>query len=61
MFRPANTIGWTAASQARNNLYWKSDVCVQVAPGSDYDAVYDDLAASNQSTLGISETTRLWH
>jgi hypothetical protein len=57
VFRPANTIGWTAASQARNNLYWKSDVCVQVAPGSDYDAVYDDLAAGNQSTLGLSETT----
>jgi hypothetical protein len=57
VFRPANTIGWTAASVARNNLYWNSDVCVQVAPSSDYDAVYDDLAASNQSKLGISETT----
>jgi hypothetical protein len=57
VFRPANTIGWTSASQARNNLYWKSDVCVQVAPSSDYDAVYDDLAADNQSTLGLSETT----
>jgi hypothetical protein len=30
---------------------------VQSAPGSDYDAVYDDLASSNQSKLGISETT----
>jgi hypothetical protein len=57
VFRPANSIGWTTASQARNNLYWNSDVCVQVAPSSDYDACYDDLAASNQSTLGISETT----
>jgi hypothetical protein len=57
VFRPATSGGWTAASQARNNLYWNSDVCVQVAPASDYDAYYNDLAASNQSTLGISETT----
>jgi hypothetical protein len=57
VFRPANTVGWTSGSQARNNLYWNSDVCVQSAPGSDYDAVYDDLASSNQSKLGISETT----
>jgi hypothetical protein len=56
VFRPANAVGWTASSQARNNLYWNSDVCVQSAPGSDYDAVYNDLAASNQTTLGISET-----
>jgi len=32
-------------------------VCVQSAPSSDYDACYDDLAANNQTTLGISETT----
>ncbi len=57
VFRPANGIGWTTASQARDNLYWQSDVCVQSAPSSDYDAVYDDLASSNQSKLGISETT----
>jgi hypothetical protein len=57
VFRPANAIGWTSTSQARNNLYWNSDVCVQSAPNSDYDAVYDDLASSNQSKLGISETT----
>ncbi len=57
VFRPANSIGWTPDSVARNNLYWNSDVCVQSAPGSDYDAVYDDLASMNQSTLGISETT----
>ena len=57
VFRPANAVGWTAGSQARNNLYWNSDVCVQSAPGSDYDAVYNDLASKNQSTLGISETT----
>jgi hypothetical protein len=57
VFRPASSGGWTSASQARNNLYWKSDVCVQVAPDSDYDAVYDDLAANNQTTLGIPETT----
>ena len=50
-------VGWTSDSQARNNLYWNSDVCVQSAPSSDYDACYDDLASSNQSTLGISETT----
>jgi hypothetical protein len=31
-------------------------VCVQSAPGSDYDASYDDLASNNQSRLGISET-----
>jgi len=30
---------------------------VQSAPDSDYDACYNDLASSNQSTLGISETT----
>lgn len=29
---------------------------MQSAPNSDYDACYDDLAAANQSTLGISET-----
>jgi len=57
VFRPANSIGWTSASEARNNLYWNSDVCIQVAPSSDDDAYYDDLAASNQTTLGISETT----
>jgi hypothetical protein len=57
VFRPANAIGWTSSSQARNNLYWNSDVCVQSAPASDYDAVYDDLAANNQTTLGIAETT----
>jgi parallel beta helix pectate lyase-like protein len=57
VFRPANAIGWTTDSQARNNLYWNSDVCVQVAPSSDYDAYYDDLASMNQSKLGISETT----
>jgi hypothetical protein len=56
VFRPASSIGWTSDSQARNNLYWNSDVCVQSAPSSDYDAVYDDLAADNQSKLGISET-----
>jgi hypothetical protein len=56
VFRPANSIGWTTTSQARNNLYWNSDVCVQSAPDSDYDACYNDLASSNQSTLGISET-----
>ncbi len=58
VFRPASSIGWTSGSVARNNLYWKSDVCIQSAPAdSDYDACYDDLAANNQSTLGISETT----
>ncbi len=57
VFRPANAIGWTSDSQARNNLYWNSDVCVQSAPGSDYDGVYNDLASSNQTKLGISETT----
>jgi|HubBroStandDraft_2_1064218.scaffolds.fasta_scaffold06403_3 hypothetical protein len=57
VFRPADSIGWTSSSQARNNLYWNSDVCVQSAPSSDYDACYDDLAANNQTTLGISETT----
>jgi hypothetical protein len=57
VFRPANTVGWTTDSQARNNLYWNSDVCVQVAPSSDYDGYYDDLASMNQSKLGISETT----
>jgi hypothetical protein len=56
VFRPADSIGWTSGSQARNNLYWNSDVCVQSAPNSDYDACYDDLAANNQATLGISET-----
>jgi hypothetical protein len=57
VFRPASSGGWASGSSARNNLYWKSDVCVQSAPDSDYDACYDDLAAANQSTLGISETT----
>jgi hypothetical protein len=57
VFRPANAIGWTSNSQARNNLYWNSDVCVQSAPSSDYDASYNDLASTNQSKLGISETT----
>jgi hypothetical protein len=57
VFRPADSIGWTSSSQARNNLYWNSDVCVQSAPSSDYDACYDDRAANNQTTLGISETT----
>ncbi len=56
VFRPANTVGWSTTSQARNNLYWNSDVCVQSAPGSDYDACYNDMAASNQSRLGVSET-----
>jgi hypothetical protein len=56
VFRPASSGGWASGSGARNNLYWKSDVCVQSAPNSDYDACYDDLAAANQSTLGISET-----
>jgi hypothetical protein len=57
VFRPADSVGWISSSQARNNLYWNSDVCVQSAPSSDYDACYDDLAANNQTTLGISETT----
>lgn len=57
VFRPASSGGWTSGSQARNNLYWNSDVCVQIAPSPGYDAYYDDLASSNQSTLGISETT----
>jgi hypothetical protein len=57
VFRPASSGGWTADSRARNNLYWSSDVCVQSAPSSDYDACYNDLASANQSTLGISETT----
>lgn len=57
VFRPANAVGWTSDSQARNNLYWNSDVCVQSAPGSDYDASFNDLASTNQSKLGISETT----
>ena len=56
VFRPANAVGWTSDSRAGNNLYWNSDVCVQSAPSSDYDAVYDDLASTNQSKLGISET-----
>ena len=56
VFRPASAIGWTADSRARNNLYWSSDVCVQSAPSSDYDASFDDLASQNQSKLGISET-----
>jgi hypothetical protein len=56
VFRPASSAGWTSSSRARNNLYWTSDVCVQSAPGSDYDASYDDLASNNQSKLGISET-----
>jgi hypothetical protein len=56
VFRPASAVGWTSGSQARNNLYWTSDVCVQSAPDSDYDAYYDDMSASNQSRLGISET-----
>jgi hypothetical protein len=30
---------------------------VQSAPDSDYDGVYNDLASSNQTKLGISETT----
>jgi hypothetical protein len=57
VFRPAGSGGWTAASQARNNLYWNSDVCVQVAPNPDYDGYYNDLASGNQCTLGIPETT----
>jgi hypothetical protein len=56
VFRPANAVGWTSDSRAGNNLYWNSDVCVQSAPSSDYDASYDDLASSNQSKLGISQT-----
>jgi hypothetical protein len=56
VFRPAKAVGWTSDSQARNNLYWNSDVCVQSAPSSDYDASFNDLASSN-SKLGISETT----
>jgi hypothetical protein len=50
-------VGWTSDSRARNNFYWNSDVCVQSAPSSDYDASFNDLAASNQSRLGISQTT----
>jgi hypothetical protein len=57
VFRPAGSGGWSAGSQAKNNLYWNSDVCIQVAPPSDYDAVYDDMASSNPSRLGLSETT----
>ena len=57
VFRPANAVGWTSDSRAANNLYWNSDVCVQSAPISNYDASYNDLAATNQSKLGISETT----
>jgi hypothetical protein len=56
VFRPAGSGGWATNSQARNNLYWNSDVCIQTAPDSDYDAYYNDLASSNQSRLGISET-----
>jgi hypothetical protein len=59
VFRPASSVGWTSDSQARNNLYWNSDVCVQSAPDSDYDACYDDMASSNQSRLGIAETTTI--
>jgi hypothetical protein len=56
VFRPAGSGGWASGSQARNNLYWNSDVCVQTAPTSDYDAYYNDMASSNQSRLGIPET-----
>jgi hypothetical protein len=57
VFRPDPAGSWTAGSQARNNLYWTSDVCIQIAPGSDYDAYYDDMTASNPQRLGIPETT----
>ncbi len=57
VFRPASSVGWTSGSQARNNLYWNSDVCVQSAPTSDYDASYNDLAVQQSNPSSASPET----